>query len=76
MDLLKKEKGFSYEDTITVNRESLGSNFDEKTRGFYREHLHTDEEARLVLDGSGYFDVRNVREQILSLMRVCGKCTM
>ena len=74
--MLKKEKGFSYEDTITVNRESLGSDFDEKTRGFYRAHLHTDEEARLVLDGSGYFDVRNVREQILSLMRVCGKFSM
>ena len=62
--MLKKEKGFSYEDTITVNRESLGSNFDELVRGFYREYLHTEEEARLVMDGSGYIDVRNVRVQL------------
>ena len=33
-------------------------------RGFYREYLHTEEEARLVMDGSGYIDVRNVRVQL------------
>ena len=62
--MLKKEKGFSYENSITVNRESLGSNFDELVGGFYREYLHTEEEARLVMDGAGYIDVRNVRVQL------------
>ncbi|CAK1540311.1 unnamed protein product [Leptosia nina] len=62
LDKIKKERGYTYEDQITCSEKCL-PNYAEKLKSFYTEHLHTDEEIRLVVEGSGYFDVRDSEDQ-------------
>ncbi|GAB4820577.1 hypothetical protein N2152v2_007623 [Parachlorella kessleri] len=55
---IKKVRGYTYEDLISIHPDTL-PNYEEKIKSFYQEHLHTDEEIRYIVDGSGYFDVRD-----------------
>mmetsp|Transcript_862 Transcript_862/g.1285 ORF Transcript_862/g.1285 Transcript_862/m.1285 type:complete len:181 (+) Transcript_862:51-593(+) len=59
---IRKERNYSYLDIISVSKATL-PNYEEKIRSFYHEHLHTDEEIRYLLDGSGYFDVRDSQDR-------------
>lgn len=62
LDQIKKNRGYTYEDELVCSKECL-ANYEEKLKIFYTEHLHTDEEIRLVTEGSGYFDVRDKNDQ-------------
>ncbi|EDV95801.1 1,2-dihydroxy-3-keto-5-methylthiopentene dioxygenase [Drosophila grimshawi] len=68
---LRSKRGYSYEDEITCSEQCL-PDYLNKLKSFYTEHLHTDEEIRLVLDGSGYFDVRDGEENWLRIEVIKG----
>ncbi|CAL8097483.1 unnamed protein product [Orchesella dallaii] len=57
LEKIRKDRGYSYEDEIEVSSDKL-PNFEMMIKKFANEHLHTDEEIRFILDGKGYFDVR------------------
>lgn len=56
---IKEDNGYNYEDTCEISAEM----YDQKMKVFFAEHLHSDEEIRYILDGSGYFDVRDKNDK-------------
>lgn len=59
---IRKARGYNYDDCITCTPACL-PDYEKKIKSFYEEHLHTDEEIRYIVDGSGYFDVRDLRDR-------------
>ena len=54
------EQGYRNRDEVKISKDAMGvEEYTKKLDIFKIEHLHTDIEARLILDGSGYFDVRD-----------------
>ncbi|GAA6014011.1 hypothetical protein JCM8202_005112 [Rhodotorula sphaerocarpa] len=58
VEQIANERGYKNRDEVNVSRAGLGDIYEEKIKGFFREHLHEDEEIRYIKDGRGYFDVR------------------
>lgn len=59
VDALASSRQYKNRDEITISPATLGAAYEEKVRTFFKEHLHEDEEIRWIIDGAGYFDVRN-----------------
>jgi len=71
LDKIRKDRGYSYEDEINCSEECL-PDYENKLKNFFTEHLHTHEEIRFVLDGSGYFDVRDEADKWIRIRVVPG----
>jgi 1,2-dihydroxy-3-keto-5-methylthiopentene dioxygenase len=62
LDEIKKERGYTYTDIVTISPDKL-PDYDTKIKNFYREHIHYDEEIRFILEGNGYFDIRDEQDR-------------
>ncbi|KAI8924052.1 Acireductone dioxygenase ARD family, partial [Entophlyctis helioformis] len=59
---LAKERKYVSRDEINIAKDTL-PNYDEKLKTFFTEHIHDDEEIRYILDGSGFFDIRDKNDR-------------
>jgi len=59
---IRETHGYNYHDVCTVSEAGMGAEkYAKMKKIFYEEHFHEDDEVRYVMDGSGYFDVRDDR---------------
>ena len=63
VDQIAEERSYKNRDEITVSPAKMGDIYEEKVKMFFNEHLHEDEEIRYILDGEGFFDVRDLANQ-------------
>eukprot|EP00442_Polarella_glacialis_P037675 CAMPEP_0115084852 /NCGR_PEP_ID=MMETSP0227-20121206/21556_1 /TAXON_ID=89957 /ORGANISM="Polarella glacialis, Strain CCMP 1383" /LENGTH=190 /DNA_ID=CAMNT_0002473837 /DNA_START=91 /DNA_END=663 /DNA_ORIENTATION=- len=68
---LRKEEGYDYADIITCSEECL-PDYHNKLKAFFQEHIHSDDEIRYILKGSGYFDVRDKEERWIRVQLSAG----
>lgn len=59
---IRDDRGYSYADIITVHPDTL-PDYEKKVKAFFEEHIHDAEEIRYIVGGSGFFDVRNKKDE-------------
>ena len=68
VDALAAARGYKNRDEVTISPQAMGDAYEGKVKAFFDEHLHEDEEIRYILEGSGYFDVRDRNDKWLRIM--------
>ena len=67
LNQIASDRSYKNRDEIIVSPEKMGTVYEEKVKMFFNEHLHEDEEIRYILDGNGFFDVRNNSDEWLRI---------
>lgn len=62
LERICNERGYKNRDEVFCEPGKL-PDYENKIKTFYREHLHEDEEIRLILGGTGFFDVRGKSDE-------------
>jgi 1,2-dihydroxy-3-keto-5-methylthiopentene dioxygenase len=58
--------GYYAMDQVILNEST--PNFEDICKKFIDEHLHTDDEVRFVLNGSGVFEIRSLQDQWMKII--------
>jgi 1,2-dihydroxy-3-keto-5-methylthiopentene dioxygenase len=70
LDKLCKEKHYGHRSIVNIHPDTL-PNYDTMVKKFYEEHLHEYDEIRFILDGEGWFDVRDKDDKWVRIL--CSK---
>ncbi|EEB05303.1 acireductone dioxygenase family protein [Schizosaccharomyces japonicus yFS275] len=65
---IMEEFAFRERDEVVISRKTFGDAYDAKLATFFEEHLHEDDESRLILDGEGFFDVRSADDRWIRVL--------
>ncbi|KAJ1645365.1 1,2-dihydroxy-3-keto-5-methylthiopentene dioxygenase [Coemansia asiatica] len=57
-----EQREYKDRDEIQISP-TLLPNYEEKIKTFFTEHIHEDEEIRYIIEGSGFFDVRDAGDE-------------
>ncbi len=65
LDHWKQQRNYIAQDQITLTPNT--PNLETLLEKFSKEHLHTDDEVRYILSGSGIFDIRSIQDEWIRL---------
>ncbi|KAL0478818.1 1,2-dihydroxy-3-keto-5-methylthiopentene dioxygenase [Acrasis kona] len=68
---IEQERNYGHRSIVNLSESTL-PNFGEMMKKFFEEHLHEFEEIRFILDGEGYFDVREKDDKWIRIELVKG----